>query len=228
PQKRVEHDKELTLLRDQIAEARNEDVPALLAAMIHTAGVARIDTPKVTGMIDPQTPYFGHLRLHEGGRSRDVLIGKRGMIDREAGVVIVDWRDAPVSRLFYLYNEGDEYEEELSDKVREGRVLARRTVSFIDGDLVRVRCPSGTYVKRGQNGEARWEALAARAAPELKGGVGKAERAPGVSSTNGARGKLGLGDAHLRADKHLPEIAALIDPKQFDAMTKPQSGLVVL
>lgn len=222
PQKRVRHDTELMALRDQIGEARNEDVAALLAAMIHTAGVARVDVPKAAGMVDPQTPYFGHLRLEEGGRKRDVLIGKRGMIDREAGVVIVDWRDAPVSRLYYRYDEGDEYEEELGDKVREGVVLARRTVSFHDGELVRVRCPAGTFVKR-KDADA-WRALEARAAPELRGGVGKAERAPPA----GARGRLGLGDAHLRADKHLPEIAALIDSRQFDAMTTAAGGGLVI
>lgn len=222
PQKRVRHDTELMALRDQIGEARNEDVPALLAAMIHTAGVARVDGPKVAGMVDPQTPYFGHLRLEEGGRKRDVLIGKRGMIDREAGVVIVDWRDAPVSRLYYRYDEGEEYEEELGDKVREGVVLVRRTVTFHDGELVRVRCPAGTFVKRKD--DDTWRALEAREAPELRGGVGKAERAPPA----GARDRLGLGNAHLRADKHLPEIAALIDAKQFDAMTTAAGGGLVI
>lgn len=227
PEKRVRHDKELMLLRDQIGEARNEDVPALMAAMIHTAGVARIDGPKAVGTVDPATPYFGHLRLEEGGRKRDVLIGKRGMIDREAGVVIVDWRDAPVSRLYYRYDEGDEYEEELGEKVREGKMLVRRTVTFVDGDLVRVRSPAGTFVKA--RGADEWRALEARAAPELKGGVGKAERAPrDANQAAQQRKQLGLGDAHLRPDKHLPEIAALIDPQQFDAMTKPTSGLVIL
>ena len=165
PEKRVRHDKELMALRDQIGEARNEDVPALMAAMIHTAGVARIDGPKATGAVDPATPYFGHLRLEEGGRKRDVLIGKRGMIDREAGVVIVDWRDAPVSRLYYRYDEGDEYEEELGEKVREGKMLVRRTVTFVDGELVRVRSPAGTFVKA--RGADDWRALEARAVPEL-------------------------------------------------------------
>ncbi|HEY1098024.1 MAG TPA: 3'-5' exonuclease, partial [Myxococcota bacterium] len=63
------------------------------------------------------------------------------------------------------------------------------------------------------------------AAPELRGGVGVAVRAP--SSGTDAR-RLGLGDQHLREDKHLPEITALIDARQFDAMTQATSGLVIL
>ncbi len=222
---RVRHDLDLIALRDQIGDARAEDVPALMAAMMRTAGVARVEGPRAAGMVDPQAPYFGHLKLKEGARTRDVLIGKRGMIDREAGVVIVDWRDAPVSRLYYRYDEGDEYEEELGDKLVEGTVQTRRTVSFAGGRVVRVRCPAGTYVRLPDH-EQGWRTVSAAGAPsELKGGVGKAERAPRPGSP---RGPLGLGDAHLRGDKHLPEITALIDAKQFDAMTARDSGVVVL
>ncbi|MBI1948417.1 MAG: ATP-binding domain-containing protein [Deltaproteobacteria bacterium] len=229
-EQRVRHDLDLIALRDEIGEARAEDVPALLAAMMRAAGVAKVEGPRAVGLVDAGVPYFGHLRLEEGARTRDVLIGKRGMIDREAGVVIVDWRDAPVSRLYYRYDEGDEYEEELGDRVIEGRVLARRTVTFEDGRLVRVRCPAGTFV-RTQSDEQPWRRLTStRATPELKGGVGKAERAPkdGTRPSRARRTALGLGDAHLRADKHLPEITALIDAKQFDAMTAKDSGVVVL
>ena len=36
------------------------------------------------------------------------------------------------------------------------------------------------------------------------------------------------GDGERRADKHLPEIAAMIDPRQFELITRPSSGLVVI
>ncbi len=43
------------------------------------------------------------------------------------------------------------------------------------------------------------------------------------------RSALGIHSGpRIRADKHLPEIAALIDPQQFGLITKPESGLVVL
>ena len=231
PQKRGKLDADLMQLRDDIAAARGEDVAALLAEMMRTANVAAVEMPKAQGSIDPQAPYFGHLRLEEKGRKRDVLIGKRGMIDREAGVVIVDWRNAPVSRIYYRYDEGDDYEEELGEQVREGAVLVRRTLTFSRGRLLRIRCPSGTFTKPGSDaaGTEEWVALIAGAGPELKGGVGTAARAPasGTSSAKKRRG-LGSGDDHNRQDRHLPEITALIDGKQFDAMTSTTSGLVTL
>ncbi|MDP2344637.1 MAG: 3'-5' exonuclease [Deltaproteobacteria bacterium] len=231
PQNRGKLDADLMQLREDIGNARGEDVAALLAEMMRTANVAAVDLPKAQGSIDPQAPYFGHLRLEEKGRKRDVLIGKRGMIDRDAGVVIVDWRNAPVSRIYYRYDEGDDYEEELGEQVREGAVLVRRTLTFSRGRLLRIRCPSGTFSKSksAAEGTEEWVALLAGEGPELKGGVGKAARAPSSSSSSPSSPKaLGLGDEHNREDRHLPEITALIDGKQFDAMTSSTSGLVVL
>lgn len=227
-QERARLEAELVALRDQIGEARVEDVPALLAQMMRVAAVAQMSGPKAEGMVDPNTPYFGHMRLKEDGRARDVLIGKRAMVDREAGVVIVDWRNAPVSRLYYRYDEGDEYEEELGEQVREGEVLVRRTVSFKKGELTRVACADGTFIVKDAEGGREWVALPKLNTPELKGGVGTAVRAPSQASAP-PRGRLGhVGDEHLRPDKHLPEIAALIDRAQFEAMTQPDAGVVVL
>jgi DNA helicase-2/ATP-dependent DNA helicase PcrA len=229
PQARGRLDADLLALRDELAEVRNEDAAPLLAQMMRTAGLAAVELPAAQGSVDPQTPYFGHLRLDEGGRTRDVLIGKRGMIDREAGVVIVDWRNAPVSRIYYRYDEGDDYEEELGEKVREGTVVLRRTLTFQRGRLLRVRCPAGTFARRhdpsGPEGDD-WVALVAGEGPELKGGVGIAARAPQLPRPGERR--LGLGTESQRHDKHLPEITALIDARQFDAMTQATSGLVIL
>ncbi len=229
PQSRAAFDSQMMVLRDDIANARGEDVAALLADMMRTAGVAAVDMPKAQGSVDPQAPYFGHLRLKEGGKPRDVLIGKRGMIDRDAGVVIVDWRNAPVSRIYYRYDEGDDYEEELGEQVREGQVLMRRTITFQRGRLLRIRTSEATFAKRPgvDGGGEEWVALVGGQAPELRGGVGVAVRAP-QASAGGVGKRLGLGDQHLREDKHLPEITALIDARQFDAMTQATSGLVIL
>jgi DNA helicase II / ATP-dependent DNA helicase PcrA len=133
-----------------------------------------------------------------------------------------------VSRLYYRYDESDEYEEEFGEQLREGEVLVRRTVSFKQARPVRVACPLGTYVVKGEPGATMWVALPRLALPELKGGVGIAARAP-AGAPAPSRGSFGhMGDDHLRPDKHLPEIAALIDRAQFDAMTQPDAGVVVL
>ena len=39
---------------------------------------------------------------------RTVLIGRRAFVDPRHDVQIVDWRNSPVSRIYYCYEQGDE------------------------------------------------------------------------------------------------------------------------
>src|SRR5262245_34404070 len=58
-------DEELIALRDEIGEARLEDVPALVAQMERLQEVGLTRAELQTLLIDPASPYFGHLRLRE-------------------------------------------------------------------------------------------------------------------------------------------------------------------
>jgi len=215
----ADYEADMISLRDQIAVARLEDVPALMQQMERIAGIAARRAENVQEAVDPKSPYFGHIRLKEEGKPvRDVLIGKATLIDAKAGVRIVDWRHAPVSQIYYKYEEGAEYEETLGEREVSGEVLARRTVTIQNADLRRVTAPQGTFVR----GKAGWRALSL-ASTELTGGQGKAVRPKDI------RGVLGIDDTGLqREDRHLPEIAALLDPRQFELISKTDSGLVVI
>jgi DNA helicase II / ATP-dependent DNA helicase PcrA len=216
-----DYEEQLISLRDQIATSHLEDVPALEQQMQRLAGVAqRRAAASEVEPVDPRSPYFGHLRLRENGRpDRDVLIGRTTLVDAKSGVRIVDWRHAPVSQLYYRYEEGAEYEETFGERDVEGVVLARRTVTIDDGELLRVSAPQGIFVRAGEG----WRAMGAASA-ELAGGQGKAARPESFSS-----GGLGTGAAFAaKEDRHLPEIAALLDPRQFELISKPDSGIVVI
>ena len=155
PQKvrhQADYTKDLIELRDQVAEARLEDVPALVSQMLQAAALASEAKPTHQSKVDLRSPYFGHLKLKEQGRERDVLIGKGGTIQRDAGVVIVDWRHAPISQLYYKFDEGDDYEEFYGGEERVGEVVTRRTVSIKEGNLKRIRCPQGHFSKIGHVG----------------------------------------------------------------------------
>jgi DNA helicase-2/ATP-dependent DNA helicase PcrA len=215
-------DADLLSLRDQISEARAEDLPPLIEQMTRLAALkARLGGGRSLP-VDITSPYFAHLRLKESGKSRDVLVGKRGFIDREANVQIVDWRNAPVSRIYYRYEEGDDYEEEIAGRRVEGVVEARRNVSIHKGNLRRIGTPQGTYLK---DSRGSWVQAVGTIAPVLHGGMGKAARPVAKA---GEKGKLGIHHGVARADKSLPEIAALIDKEQFELITQPGSGIVVI
>ena len=206
-------DERLLELRDDVAVAKPEDLPALFEQM-HTLGALRAQRGKgAVGAIDRASPYFGHLRLEENGKRRDVLIGAKSYVDSAAGIRIVDWRNAPVSRIYYRYLEGEDYEEQLGGRTVEGIVLARRSVAVIRGELVRVAVPDGTFV-RAPDGLSwrRIESQAARLQTERKWGP-----------------RLGVGaDGQPRQDKHLPAIASMLDKEQFDLIAQPSAGLIAI
>jgi DNA helicase-2/ATP-dependent DNA helicase PcrA len=215
-------DADLISLRDQIAEARPEDLPPLVEQMTRLAALrARLGGGKQLP-VDITSPYFAHIRLREHGKCKDVLVGKRGFIDRQSNVQIVDWRNAPVSRIYYRYEEGDDYEEEIAGRRVEGFVEARRNVSIARSNLRRIGAPQGTYLK---DSRGEWVQAVGQIAPVLHGGMGKAARPIRAA---GAKGTLGIHHGAARADKALPEIAALIDKEQFELITQPSSGIVVI
>ena len=224
----AEYDRDLLALRDQIAEAHVEDLAPLIAEMYRMQALGKANGKGRDLPVDVNCPYFGHLKLNDGKKVRDVLIGSRGFVKPGSTVAIVDWRNAPVSRIYYRYEEGDDYEEQFGGRMVNGVVEARRTISIVNGELKSVKWSTGSVRK---NGKGDWLYLPLEAGPVLAGGAGVAARPPSETDAPTAfrPGKLGVvGDESLREDKHLREITALIDAKQFDLITQPDSGIVIL
>ena len=225
-----EYDRELLSLRDQIAEARTEDVAPLVAEMYRLQAVGARAGEGRSLPVDASCPYFGHLVLEEGDRQRHVLVGNSGFVPVKgrARFAIVDWRNAPVSRVYYRYEEGEDYEEDFGGRVSTGEVLARRTITIQNGELRRIIWSRGAVARRG---DGTWIRLSVGRRPTLEGGAGTAARPPNVSGAPKRynKGKLGVvGDESLREDKRLQAITGLIDKAQFDLITKPDSGIVIL
>jgi DNA helicase-2/ATP-dependent DNA helicase PcrA len=226
---REDYEAEMVKLRDQIAEERVEDHPVLIEHMTRIAALAARAQSRALP-VDLGSPYFAHMRLKtkERGleRESDVLIGKRGLIDRAAGVQIVDWRDAPVSQVYYRYDEGDDYEEELPSGTLRGEVLARRNVTIARSLLRRIGCPQGTFVS---SVDGAWYALEGQGVALLEGGAGTASRPPRPQPVpRGQRRQQDTARGAHNADKALPEIAALVDRSQFELISEPGAGLVVI
>jgi DNA helicase-2/ATP-dependent DNA helicase PcrA len=209
-------------LRDALAEAKPEDQGPLLEQMHRIEALSRQRGRGESIPVDRKSPYFGHLRLQERGRRRDVLIGQRGYVEPGGGVQIVDWRQAPVSRLYYRYEEGDSYEERLGQREVEGEILARRTVSILDAELRRVSCAQGIYAREAP--DFTWRKL-----DQAQTRLGALASSIAAAKSEHAAPRLGLdGGGRPRADRFLPAIAALIDPRQFELITRPSSGIIVV
>jgi DNA helicase II / ATP-dependent DNA helicase PcrA len=191
-------------LRDEALEATAKDLPTVFQEM----GLVRavMERTRGTALPDPAAPDFAQLRIREGDEVRDYCLGRHTFVDRAAGVRVVDWRYAPVAGLFYRYREGEEFEEPFPGRVSTGVVEARRVVVVERGVLTRVAAGARTLA-RGADGV--WRGAAAEAAA-LAGGEGKAAREGALGTGAGARGRAAS-----------PEITALLDPEQFEAVASP-------
>jgi DNA helicase-2/ATP-dependent DNA helicase PcrA len=207
----------LSRLQEELRTAKNEDKAAIeqqYEQQLRLLDQLRKGRPD--GGVDRSSPYFARLRTRQEGRVSDVFIGRGTCLQQ--GLRIVDWRHAPVARIYYRYEEGDTYEEDLGPRSVEGEVLTRRTVSIQEGELRRIDAPQGLFVRS----DAGWNEVS-RTAPRLATGVGAVRReADGSAALGAASGRT------IRADKHLPDIAALIDPTQFELIASPDSGPVVI
>jgi len=173
--------------------------------------------------INPESPYFGHLRLREEGREWDLCLGRTSCV--EAGLRIVDWRDAPIAKLFYGYRQGEDYEEEIAGRDREGEIVTRRMVAIERGELRRIQAPEGDFTGDPRS-PGEW-IHREPTTPRLAGGEASALRA---HERDASPAHLGVGgvDTGRSADRHLPEITGLIDPEQYRLITRPSAGFLIV
>mgnify|MGYP006274966885 CR=1 FL=1 len=91
-------------------------------------------------------PYFARLVIQEESDS--------GPVEREFKVGhfpngncrIVDWKKAPLSKLYYHYKEGDEFAEEIQGIDRYGIITLRRQVDIEQGILRKITYSGGSLV----------------------------------------------------------------------------------
>ncbi|RYZ54323.1 MAG: hypothetical protein EOP07_16160 [Proteobacteria bacterium] len=188
----------LELLREEASTAKSADLPALFDQMNTQRAILglRKDEP----LPDPRSPYFAHLCLEEKGKRRDVLLGHLSFLQFRKNPVI-DWKHAPVSRIFFNYREGEDYEEEFPGRIAQGVVIKRRVLTIHNGELLRIHAGGKSY-RKTPTGE--WTSDKGFS-PSLSGGAGSANRTL----------QSGLGLTNTPA----PEVSALLDPDQFRLLT---------
>lgn len=192
----------LTELRDEASTAVESDLPALFQQMDNTRML--FEREATANLPELHTPYFAHLRLkrHEGS-SQEYVLGRTTFTDSAAGVRVIDWRFAPIARVFYGYEEGDDYEEYFGDRLSEGVVEARRLVVIERGVLTRISA-GPLHLERAPDGS--WHE-AGGLTSVLSGGAGTAVRAGSLGVGTGQEGRAARFD-----------VTAQLDAEQFAAL----------
>jgi DNA helicase-2/ATP-dependent DNA helicase PcrA len=95
-----------------------------------------------------------------------------------------------VSRVYYRYEEGDDYDEIFGDREVEGEVLVRRNLSITSGKLRRIGTPQGTFRRSRDD---LWRRMAdqatklGRSGDEAFGRAGRGDASRVASSARRAR-----------------------------------------
>ena len=148
-----------------------------------------------------ETPYFGRMVLKEESRVRNLLLGYTTFISSKNSYPIVDWRNAPVAKVFYEQKEGDEFEQELPGRISEGYVSIRRILTIQNGALEQIQTPH--LVLRKHDGEWR---------KDIPGEV--SFLAGEMGAVRGINFGVGVGG------KPTPQVSALLDETQFELLKR--------
>jgi DNA helicase-2/ATP-dependent DNA helicase PcrA len=144
-------------------------------------------------------PYFGVLELEDDDLGDlAYCFGVQSVFGMDGKVLVVDWREAPVSRLYYEYDSGEEFEEDIRGRERAGVIVSKRKVDTTDSKLKSI-IDGDTHLIRTKDGE--WKNIDKGTTTVLK---------------------------EERGDHRLPEITALISNNQFQAITQSHTKIFLL
>jgi DNA helicase-2/ATP-dependent DNA helicase PcrA len=94
-------------------------------------------------------PYFARIKVRELVKERVVEYEyKLGLVTHNEARII-DWRKAPISKLYYEYREGDHYSELIQEREREGEIIMRRGLEIHGETLRKISTPEGDLILTG-------------------------------------------------------------------------------
>ena len=148
------------------------------------------------------SPYFGVIGIDDVDKrigSKVYLIGKQMLMDGNR-VIIVDWRRAEISQLFYDFEEGEEYEATIREVDREGMITVKTKIGIDRTLLHRIETPAEVY--------------------ELAAGAWRKNGSAPAASSAATKAQ--------QSDHRMVDIVSLISATQFGMITKQSAGCTYL
>jgi Superfamily I DNA and RNA helicases len=130
-----------------VAARRDEDKAALASDEAVAHGLAHLRKNKATGLESlAEHPYFARVVTREGERTIEFKLGTASFPEQR----IVDWRKAPISKLYYDYREGDEFNETIQGQDHDGVIQLRRAYKGAENHLHRIETKQGIIARTDQ------------------------------------------------------------------------------
>lgn len=209
-------------LNEAIPDVNSDELPQLRDQLLRLDALLQQIDKRDTDPLDLMNPYFGHMRLDDRTGMKDLFLGSQVFRTTDGSIQIIDWKTSPIALIYFMYNEGDDYEEEIGDRLFEGEVIFKRILRIVDGKLIQIQS-GDIMLSRDENDD--WKRVEYRQLL-LKGGAGVATRPENTVTINP---QMGFGrQGEIRKNKLLPEITALIDPSQFELITMPETSVVAI
>lgn len=147
-----------------------------------------------------QSPYLAGVVIHDEDPrigQKHLLFGKQSLM-AGSQVIVVDWRKAEISKLYYDWEEGEEYEDDIGGRERFGMIEKKISYGIRRRELLTIQTGAGTLKKtdEGWVEQGRQNASAVR-----KESVG---------------------------DHRMVDIVSLISREQFGLITKQHGGCLYL
>ncbi len=133
-----------------VAATRDEDKAALASDEAVAHGLTRLRKDKTEGLDTlVEQAYFARVVTDEvnedGGRKAvEFRLGTASFPEQR----IIDWRKAPISKLYYDYQEGDAFSETIQGREREGVITLRRSYHGRRDELQIIETARGTIAKQ--------------------------------------------------------------------------------
>jgi DNA helicase II / ATP-dependent DNA helicase PcrA len=144
---KIESDRARDLTSQLVATRRDEDKQLIASdeAVAHT-----LKDRKIVEIDELETllhrPYFARIEVEEETEGSPKVLEYKIGFRANPECRIVDWRKAALSKLYYNYQEGDEYCEVVQGRERLGKVLLRNRLEIEKSALRRVHCSQGSFV----------------------------------------------------------------------------------
>ncbi|EKD50250.1 MAG: hypothetical protein ACD_62C00601G0003 [uncultured bacterium] len=127
---------------------RDEDKQALQSdeSVAHGLTKLRLEQNRSLKLLLEQ-PYFARVVYCESDKSTEFKLGLASFPEQR----IIDWRKAPLSKLYYDYEEGQSFDTEIAGRERQGSIELRRAYQGKRNTLSQIDLNDRSYVlSRGQ------------------------------------------------------------------------------